>query len=114
MVLDQLVSGMWSEGDRDLFKPIVDSLLSRDDFMLLADYQAYVDCQRDLGRTYLDKTKWTKMSILNVSRMGYFSSDRSIREYRERIWKTQPVEVKVSDYAQATAELTVSCRLTTD
>lgn len=114
LVLDQLVSGMFSEGDRDLFKPIVDSLLNRDDFMLLADYQAYVDCQRELGRTYLDKSKWTKMSILNVSRMGYFSSDRSIREYRERIWKTQPVEIKVSDYTQATAELTVSCRLTTD
>lgn len=114
LVLDQLVSGMFSEGDRDLFKPIVDSLLNRDDFMLLADYQAYIDCQRELGRTYLDKSKWTKMSILNVSRMGYFSSDRSIREYRERIWKTQPVEIKVSDYTQATAELTVSCRLTTD
>jgi len=114
MVLDQLTSGLFSNGERDLFKPIVDSLLTRDDFMLLADYQAYVDCQRELGKTYLDRSKWTKMSILNVSRMGYFSSDRSIREYRERIWKTEPVEIKVSDYAQATAELTVSCRLTTD
>lgn len=114
LVLDQLTSGMWSRGERDLFKPIVDSLLSRDDFFLLADFQAYVDCQRELGQTYMNHSKWTKMSILNVARMGYFSSDRSIQEYCEKIWKAEPVAIKVSDYSQRTAELTVSCRLTTD
>ncbi len=114
MVLDQLTSGMFSEGERDLFKPIVDSLLTRDDFLLLADYQSYIDCQKELGEVYLDRAKWTKMSILNVSRMGKFSSDRSIQEYCDKIWKAEPVNIKTSDYMQGNAELTVSCRISAD
>lgn len=88
-VLDSLVSGILSRGDRELFKPIFDSLMNRDDYMLLADYQAYIDCQKTVGRTYRDQTQWARMSILNVARMGKFSSDRSIREYCNRIWNVK-------------------------
>lgn len=109
-VLDQLRSGMFSNGDHDLFRPLVASLLNRDDFMLLADYQSYIDCQKELGETYMDTKRWTKMSILNVARMGKFSSDRSILEYCDKIWMTKPVPIKLSEYAQSTAELSV-CQL---
>ncbi len=95
--LDGISSGLFSNGDRDLFKPLVDSLLSRDDYMLLVDYRAYVDCQERVSRAYRDQKSWTRMSILNVARMGYFSSDRSIREYAEKIWRVQPMAVDMSE-----------------
>ena len=91
--LDGISSGVFSNGDRELFKPLVDSLLSRDDYMLLADYRAYVDCQDRVSLAYRDQKQWTRMSILNVARMGYFSSDRSIREYAEKIWHAKPMPV---------------------
>jgi len=90
-VIDQIDSGVFSHGDRELFSPIIDSLLNRDEYMLLADYQPYVDCQDRVSKAFKDSPNWTRMSILNVARIGKFSSDRSIREYCERIWKVKPL-----------------------
>jgi starch phosphorylase len=72
---------------------LVNSLLQRDDYLLFADYAAYVVCQDRVSAAYQDTQSWTRMSILNVARMGYFSSDRSIREYCEEIWKVKPVTI---------------------
>jgi starch phosphorylase len=94
-VLDALVSGEFSHGDRGLFAPLVQSLLERDEYMLLADYQAYVDCQEQVSTAYRDEEHWTRMSILNVARIGKFSSDRAIRDYCADIWKTWPVKIRV-------------------
>ena len=95
--IDLIADGAFSGGDRDLFKPLVQSLLERDDFLLLADYASYVACQEQVGRTFMDVDQWTRMSILNVARMGKFSSDRAISEYCRDIWHVQPVPVDLSD-----------------
>jgi starch phosphorylase len=87
--IDLIDSGFFSGGDRGLFHPLVESLLARDDYMLLADYQAYVDCQHRVSDAYADAKNWTRMSILNAARVGRFSSDRSIREYCRDIWKVK-------------------------
>lgn len=63
--------------------------------MVLADYLSYVDRQGDVSRAFLDQDNWTRKSILNVARMGWFSSDRSIREYSNRIWKVKPVKIEI-------------------
>jgi glycogen phosphorylase len=89
--IDVINSGFLSDGDRELFQPLVESLLTRDDYMLLADYQAYVDCQQRVSDAYSDQKNWTRMSILNSARVGRFSSDRSIREYCRNIWKVRPI-----------------------
>ena len=91
--IDLIDSGFFSNGDRALFRPLVESLLTRDDYMLLADYQAYVECQQRVGDAYHDRAAWTRMSILNAARVGYFSSDRSIRDYCRDIWDVRPTEV---------------------
>jgi starch phosphorylase len=72
-------------------QPLVESLLTRDDYLLLADYQAYVDCQERVSEAYRDRTNWTRMSILNSARVGHFSSDRSIRDYCRDIWHVAPI-----------------------
>jgi glycogen phosphorylase len=89
--IDLIDSGFFSDGDRGLFHPLVELLLTRDDYMLLADYQAYVDCQQRVSDAYADRGNWTRMSILNSARVGRFSSDRSIREYCRDIWKVSPI-----------------------
>jgi starch phosphorylase len=94
-VLDSLVSGEFSRGDKELFAPLVNSLLTGDEYMLLADYQAFVDCQDHVSQAYKDQEAWTRMSILNVARIGKFSSDRSIREYCSDIWKSWPVKIQL-------------------
>ncbi len=91
--LDWIVSGAVSRGDRDLFKPLVDSLVFHDEYMLLADYRSYVECQERVGAAFADPSCWTRMSVHNAARTGPFSSDRSIREYAARIWKVKPVPV---------------------
>src|SRR5271169_3137103 len=91
-VVDQIASGDFSGGDQGLFRPIVDSLLGSDEYLLLADYQSYVDCQQKVSQAYLDQEHWTRMSILNTARMGRFSSDRSIREYARNIWHVEPMD----------------------
>jgi starch phosphorylase len=89
--IDLIGDGFFSNGDRELFRPLVEALLTRDDYMLLADYQPYVDCQRRVSDAYRDRAAWTRMSILNSARVGRFSSDRSIREYCRDIWNVSPV-----------------------
>jgi starch phosphorylase len=91
-VLEAISSGMFSGGDRSLFLPLVENLVNRDPFLVLTDYTAYTECQTSVTAAYFDARAWVKKSILNVARMGWFSSDRSIREYCERIWQVQPVK----------------------
>ena len=101
-VLDFVSSGALSGGDRGLFQPLVDNLLSSDPFLVLADYQAYVDCQDRVSAMWLDQAAWTRASILNVARMGKFSSDRSIRQYAEQIWHVNAAH-KVASPARSVA-----------
>jgi len=93
--LDQIASGHFSRGDASMFRSLVGSLLERDEFFVLADYRAYVDCQERVSTSWRDEDAWTTMSIRNVARCGRFSSDRSIREYAEKIWKVEPVPVQL-------------------
>ena len=89
-VLDFISSGALAHGDTQLFKPLVDNLLSSDPFLVLADFEAYVACQARVSEAWRDPEAWTRMSILNAARMGRFSSDRSIRDYCERVWNVTP------------------------
>jgi starch phosphorylase len=94
--LDQLSSGFFSHGDRGLFAPLVESLLSYDPWLVLADFPAYVEAQREVERAWRDTERWTRMSILNVARSGFFSSDRAIAQYAKEIWCVQPVPVSLA------------------
>ena len=94
-MLVSLSNGEFSHGDRGLFEPLVNSLLTSDEYMLLADYQSYIDCQDRVSLAYKDREAWTRMSILNVARIGKFSSDRSIRDYCADIWKSWPVKIQL-------------------
>jgi starch phosphorylase len=86
-VLEFLASGELSPDEPGRFRPLVDSLLGHDEYMLLADFDSYLAAQDEVDLAYQDPERWTRMAILNVARCGYFSSDRSVREYAERIWK---------------------------
>jgi len=92
-VLDFIVSGALTDGDKSLFRPIVENLIWHDPFLVLADYQAYIDSQAEVSKLWGDTEAWTRKSILNVARMGKFSSDRSINDYCEMVWKVKPVPV---------------------
>ncbi len=105
-VIDLIADGHFSRGDRNLFRPLVNSLLHGDPYRLLADFQSYVECQDEVAAAYRDAERWTRMSILNVARTGKFSSDRSIREYCEKIWHANPVPIELMTQDEATAEPT--------
>jgi starch phosphorylase len=94
--IDQIGSGVFSHGDTQLFQPLVDALLQRDEYLALADYRSYLECQDKVGRLYRDQNRWTRTSILNVARMGKFSSDRAIREYCQDIWRARPVPIELA------------------
>lgn len=92
--IDAIAAGAFSDGDRDIFQPIVASLLTRDEFLVLADYAEYVRVSEEAAAAYYaDPAGWTRMSILNTARCGFFSSDRAMRQYCEEIWRVQPVQV---------------------
>ncbi len=92
--IEQIGSGFFAGGDPTLFEPIVRSLLDRDEFLVLTDYRAYVDAQDEVERAYRDSDGWTRKSILNAARCGFFSSDRAMRQYAADIWKVGPLPVK--------------------
>jgi starch phosphorylase len=92
-VIDLVASGFFSVGTPGLFQPLVDNLLQSDPYMVLADYAAYAAAQERVSEAYLDPVRWNRMAVLNVSQMGLFSSDRTIREYARDIWDIKPVGV---------------------
>ena len=92
-VLDLIADGHFSVTDPGFFRPLVESLLQHDPYLVLADYRAYVDAQREVEAAWADPARWTAMAVRNVAGMGWFSSDRTIREYAEEIWQARPVRV---------------------
>lgn len=99
-VIDRIAEGDFSPGQPDLFKPLIDSLMYHDTYMLFADYQSYIDCQDRVAEAYRNQEQWTRMSILNSARVGKFSSDRTIREYCQDIWYVNPIKIKLEEYKQ--------------
>jgi len=100
-VIDLIRSGFFSRGDTELFRPLIDGLLYQDPYLLLADFQSYIDCQNKVSDAYGDTDRWTKMSILNTARSGKFSSDRTIREYCADIWRAKSVPIQLLTHAEA-------------
>jgi len=96
-VFDLLASGFFSRGDRELFRPLINSLLDHDEFMVLADFAAYADCQQSVDREFMDRENWTRKSILNVARIGKFSSDRAVKEYRQDIWHMDSMTIPTGE-----------------
>src|SRR5439155_21970500 len=93
-VVDTIAAGHFSRGDKDIFRPIVAKLLSvRDEYVHLADLAPYIETQIRVDVTYRDRAEWSKKSLLNIARMGKFSSDRTIAEYAREIWKIKPVVI---------------------
>jgi starch phosphorylase len=86
-VLDRLAAGEFSRGDRTLFQPLVDNLLQQDPYLVLADFESYDQTQTQVDATWTDWESWTTKSILNAARTGFFSSDRSIRDYCRKVWE---------------------------
>ena len=92
--IDTLASDAFSGGDRDTVQPLINSLLRSDEYMVLADYRSYINCHdRAAGPAWADQDGWTQMSIANTARCGFFSSDRTVRDYCHNIWHAQPVPV---------------------
>ncbi len=94
-VIDLIRAGFFSPQEPDLFAPIVDSLLDHDEYLLLADFGSFLEAQRKVEQAYLDPEGWSRMAILNIARMGKFSSDRTIRQYASEIWGARPVRVEL-------------------
>lgn len=94
--LDMIGKGYFSPADPTLFHPILRQVLDHgDEFMVLADYAAYLQCQESVSEAFRDPAGWTLKSILNAANMGKFSSDRTIRQYTEEVWKVKPVSIKL-------------------
>jgi starch phosphorylase len=89
--IDAIASGAYSGGDPGRHRPVIDALLSRDPFLVLADFAAYTAAQRSVEKAYGDPDRWATMALLNVAAMGRFSSDETIRGYARDIWRV-PVE----------------------
>jgi starch phosphorylase len=94
-VLDMIAEGHFSQGDSELFRPLVNGLIHHDPYMLLEDFDDYIDCHRRVDAAFRDPAHWTRMSILNVARSGPFSSDRTIAEYAREIWRVNAVPVRL-------------------
>jgi starch phosphorylase len=96
-VLDMIRSGFFSPGEPELFRPIVDSLLYNDQYLVCADFKAYAQCQTRVDRAYGDPARWARMSIVNSASVGKFSSDRTIAQYAEEIWGVRPVPIVIPE-----------------
>ena len=88
--LAEVAKGTFSDGDTERFKPLLDELCTRDYFMLAADFGDYLARQRDVGAAYRQKQRWFRSALLNTANVGWFSSDRSIRQYDREIWGSNP------------------------
>ena len=102
-VINLIRDGYFSRGNSEQFLGLVGNLLYHDPYMVLADYQAYAECQQLVDAAYRDVDRWTRMSILNTARSGKFSSDRSVREYCGDIWKATAVAVQLNHQGEVMA-----------
>ncbi len=93
--IDMIEKGFFSNNDREIFRPIINSLLGSDYFMVMSDFESYSDTQSEITKAYLDKDRWIKMSIKNTAGMGKFSTDRTIQEYADDIWKVRSLPIKL-------------------
>jgi starch phosphorylase len=96
--IDLVASGFFSPEEKELFRPLVDELLGRDEYLVTADFAAYSTCQRAVEAAYQDTKAWSRMSALNIARVGMFSSDRTVREYARDIWGVQALDVELDPY----------------
>ena len=94
-VVDMIAGNYFNRNEPGIFQPIIEGLMDYDYYCLFADYASYIKAQRKIDNMYKDQDKWTKKSILNCARIGKFSSDRSIKEYAEKIWNVKPVKVHI-------------------
>lgn len=101
-VIDLIANGFFSQEDQGLFRPLTDSLLDHDPYLLFADFDAYVECQRLVSEAFLDRTTWHSKTVKNIAKMGMFSSDRTIHEYATEIWGAERVKVKLRPYHDPT------------
>jgi len=90
-ILDQIAEGHFFPDDPGLFEPIAQALLREDRYFVLADYASYTSCQERVSAAYRDEELWTRMALCNIARSGRFSSDRTVKEYAEKIWKITAV-----------------------
>jgi starch phosphorylase len=97
-VIDLVASGFFLPEDREHFRPIVDTLLGRDEYLVMADFAAYADAQRQVAQAFRDPTAWQHKAALNIARMGGFSSDRTVAEYAREIWNIERVKIELDEY----------------
>jgi starch phosphorylase len=95
-VLNLIEHGHFSNGDKELFRPLLENLVGRDPFFVLADFEAYLRAQEAVSSAWSDRARWNRMSLLNTARSGLFSSDRSIRDYASRIWRAEAFPVTIT------------------
>jgi starch phosphorylase len=88
--VDLIASGHFSPAQPDLFKPVVDALLHSDPYLVLADFSSYRRCQERVEALYRDSEEWSRRAILNVARVGEFSSDRAVEQYMALVWNMDP------------------------
>ena len=88
--------GHFSNGDGELFRPLIDNLMGNDPFFVMADFADYLRAQDAVSLAWSDRHHWNQMSVLNSARSGFFSSDRSIRDYCRDIWKVEPMPVEIT------------------
>jgi starch phosphorylase len=105
-VIDLISCGFFSTENPGLFQPIIDSLMNVDQYMHMADFDSYRKAHMDIATTYSDKAKWAKMSVINVARVGMFSSDRTIKQYAEEIWGLNAVPISLEKSSKTSAKTT--------
>ena len=88
--------GHFSNGDTDLFLPLLHSLHGNDPYFVMADFEDYLRAQDDVNKAWVKPKEWNRMALLNTARSGFFSSDRSIREYSKSIWEVEPFPVEIT------------------
>ena len=90
MALNMISDGYFSPDERDRHRPIVDSLMAHDEFLVLTDYRSYVDCQDRVSAVFAETDAWNRKAVLNIARMGKFSSDRTVMDYARQVWNIEP------------------------
>jgi len=96
--IDLVASGFFSPEEKELFRPLIDELLGRDEYLVTVDFPAYSKCQRAVENAYKDPVAWSRTSALNIARLGGFSSDRTVREYARDIWGVNTIKVELDPY----------------